>query len=690
MIFSYNFLQSFFKEKLPIPQKLADILVLHSFEVESVKKTGDDWVLDVDILPNRAHDCFSHFGIAREFGALLGKKVETGNWNPTEDKSAKSSDFVEIKTKEKMACPRYTARVICDIKVGSSPEWMEKRLRSCGYRPINNIVDAANYVMIETGQPLHAFDFDMVSDGPSGKKEIIVRYAKPGEKIISLDNKEYKLNKSMLVIADNKEALAIAGIKGGKKAEINKNTKNIILESANFSPLGIRLTSRVLGLKTDSSLRFEHEIDPSLAPFAINRVAQLIQLGSKGKVLSGMIDLYPKKILKNKIYLELRRLNSLLGIEITKVEAIKILKDLDFKVKDTGKILEVIPPEFRLDINIEEDLIEEIARVYGYQKVPSVLPQGVLIPPKRNESLFWADFSRNILKEAGFSEVLNYSFVGEKEKDIFQFGNYAAELENPMSQNQKYLRTSLIFNLLKDIKENLKRFNEVKIFEIGKIFKKKKNNILEKIMMAGAISSIGTEKKEELFYGAKGVADSLFEGLGISDIWYDEYKPTPEDSIASFWEKGKCAEIKTKEGSEIGFLGEINSAILRKMEIGNPVVVFDLDFEKLCNIASEEHEYRPISQHPSAIRDLAVLVPEGILVEEVLNKIETVGGELIRDIDLFDIYEGEEFSGSNNKKSLAFHIIFQAEDRTLKPEEINGIMNKIVASLEGMEWEIRR
>jgi len=686
MIFSYNFLQSFFKEKLPTPQKLADFLVAHSFEVEEIKKSGEDWTLDIKVLSSRAHDCFSHLGMAREIGALIGKKIELVKWDPKEDRGAKTANFVGVDIVGKKSCLRYTARMACNVKVGSSPKWIQKRLESCGFRPINNIVDVTNYVMLETGQPLHAFDFDKLS-GSSKKKKIIVRYAKNGEKITSLDNKEYKLDASILTIADEKDVLAIAGIKGGKKAEIDKNTKNIVLESANFYSTDIRITSQSLGLKTDSSLRFEHEIDPSLTSFAINRAAQLIQEVAGGEVLTGMVDVYPKKVFQKKIILNLSRLKNILGTEIPKSEAIKILKNLQFEVKDLGKVFEVIAPTFRLDILIEEDLIEEIARIYGYEKVPNVLPQGILIPPKRNEMFFWSDFCRNILKEAGLCEVLNYSFVGEKEKEIFRFGNQALELENPMSQNQKYLRTSLVFNLLKNVKENLKYFEGVKIFEIGKIFRKEKGQIREKRMIAGAFAKIkGTEKKQ-LFYEAKGVLDSLFSGLGISGVWYDEYRPTPEDSNSFLWNIGKCAEVKTSDGKEFGFLGEISPAILERIGVEYPIVVFDLDSEKIYSFASEEHEYRQTSQHPSAIRDLAILVPQNILVEEVLNKIEIIGGGLVRDVDIFDIYEGEELSG---KKSLAFHIIFQAEDRTLKSEEINSAMKKIIQAVEEMGWEIRK
>ncbi|MDI6591838.1 MAG: phenylalanine--tRNA ligase subunit beta [Patescibacteria group bacterium] len=677
---------------MPEPKRLAELLTMHSFEVAEVKKIGKDYILDIDVLPNRGPDCFSHLGIAREISAITGLICEIPTSTIKEDKNLKAKDFVSVEIKNKEACPRYTARVVTEVKVGSSPKWIQERLKICGLRPINNIVDILNYVMLETGQPLHAFDGEKLEE-----KKIIVRFAREREKIVTLDEEKYDLNESILVIADAKKPVAIAGIEGGKIPEIDKNTKIVVLESANFNPRVIRRGSRKLDLKTDASWRFEHGIDPNLTEFAINRAAFLIQKIAKGKILKGLIDFYPKKVFSKRIKLDLDYVERLLGIKISLKEIKNILKKLSFKCSEnensSRSVVEV--PTFRLDISIPEDLIEEIGRIYGYQKIKAAFPIAALIPPKRNFEIFWEDMAKNILKEVGFTEVYNYSFISEEDRKIFGDPegklsvSYGAsknliEVENPISVEQKYLRPSLIPNLLKNIQKNQRYFSDIKIFELGKTFKKSKiknQKIEEKKMLTGLL--IGNA-----FYQAKGILDTLLNKLGISNIWYDEYQPTPEESEISIWHPKKCAEIKVNH-EEIGFLGEISPKILDEMRIENKVVIFDIDFEKLQKLSSEETIYQPISRYPAAVRDIAFLVPREVKVVEVLNKINAVGGPLVRDVDLFDIYEGEEIP--EGKKNLAFHIIYQAEDRTLSSEEIDEVQEKIIKALEeDPEWQVRK
>jgi len=694
MIFSYNWLQSFFKKKLPNPGKLADLLTMHSFEVGEVKRFGGDFALDIDILPNRGPDCFSHIGIARELAVLLNWKFKIKNGKLEEDKDLKAKDFISVNVRYPQACQKYTTRVIIDVKVAPSPRWIQQRLKVCGLRPINNIVDVANYVMFETGQPIHAFDGEKLEG-----ETIIVRFAKKNEKILTLDEEKYDLDEDILIIAGEKKPLAIAGIKGGKIAEIDRKTKIVVLESANFNPKVIRRGSKKLDLKTDASWRFEHGIDPNLTEIAINRAVSLIQEIAGGKICQGLVDFYPKKVFPKKIKLDFDYVRKLLGLEISPKDIKSILKRLGFKiveVKHQQALFEI--PTFRLDITIPEDLIEEIGRIYGYQKIPSTFPISILIPPKRNLEIFWEDLSKNILKEAGFSEVYNYSFISEKDISIYQLNHHKSaliEIENPTSADFQYLRPSLIPNLLKNVATNQKSFSssakgyggsamasreggkEIRIFELGKVFKDSK----EKRMLTGVMTG-------DAFFEVKGVVDLLLQKLGISSTWYDEYQPTPEESKLLVWHPRKCAEIKVN-GEEIGFLGEISQRILENLKITEKVVIFDIDFEKLSRLTSEEHEYQPISRYPAAVRDIAVLVPREVLVEDVLNKIEEVGGDLIRDVDLFDIYEGEELP--EEKKNLAFHIIYQAEDRTLSSKEIDEIQGKIIKILEKEpEWEVRK
>jgi len=691
MVFSYNWLQSFFQKKLPKPEKLAELLTIKAFEVGEIKKIGGDYVLNIDVTPNRAGDCFSHTGIARELAAVVNLNYRSPtsiikDYNPSSTssrragpyKKLKAKEFVSVRVKNKMACPRYTARVVTDVKVGPSPKWIQERLKVCGLRPINNIVDIANYVMLETGQPLHAFDGQKLED-----EKIVVRFAKKRERIVTLDEEKYDLNENILVIADAKEPVAIAGIKGGKIPEIDKKTKIIVLESANFDSRVVRRGSKKLGLITDASWRFEHGLDPNLTETAINRAVYLIQKIAGGKVATGTIDFYPKKVLPKRIKLDLDYAERLLGVRIPVAEIKNILKRLDFQlINFRNQSMMVGVPTRRLDVSLPEDLIEEIGRIYGYQKIKAAFPTATLIPPKRNIEIFWEDMTKNILKEAGFTEVYNYSFFGEKEAKLFGYlkGKELGEVENPLSGEQKYLRTSLIPNLLKNIEKNFRYFPEIKIFELGKIFEKTKT-LEEKRMLSGIITG-------EAFYQVKGVVDLLLNKLGISNIRYNEYQISVGEVKSCWWHPKKCAEIKI-DGEQIGFLGEISPRILDELKIEPKIIYFDIDFEKLRKLCSEETIYQPISRFPAAVRDLAVLVPRGTKVVEVLNKINTLGGSLIRDVDLFDIYEGEEIPGG--KKNLAFHLIYQAGDRTLSSKEIDQIQNKIILVLEKeIGWEVRK
>ncbi|HOA47529.1 MAG TPA: phenylalanine--tRNA ligase subunit beta [Candidatus Pacearchaeota archaeon] len=743
MIFSYNWLQSFFKEKLPRPEKLAELLTMHSFEVEEVKKiqnskfqipkskAAKDYLLDIDVLPNRGCDCLSHLGIAREIAALLKKsKIQNPKSKPKEDKNLKTKDFIKVKVEDKNACKRYTARFMAGVNISVSPQWMQNRLRACGLQSINNVVDALNYVMLEMGQPLHAFDYDKISNNPpiksngarilenSSKKNIIIRFAAKGEKIVTLDKKNYQLDEDILIIADEKQPLALAGIKGGKVPEIDKNTKNLVIESANFDQRVIRYASKKLNLRTDASTRFEQKIDPNLTEEAINRAVFLIQQLSKGKVAEGMIDIYPKKEFPKKIKLDLDYVESLLGIKISQKEIIKILKSLGLKIVNCKlRTLNVVVPTLRTDISIPEDLVEEIGRVYGYEKIQ---PQSPILPLKvsgKNRDLLWERKIKEMLKGLGLNEVYLYSFISERDAELFSIRKNSPlpliEIKNPTSSNTKYLRPSLLSNLLKTIERNqafLKK--EIRIFEIGKTYhwnvesgklKAEKqpstsdslhSNIVEKKMLAGVIT--GNNK----FFELKGILEGIFEGLGMVDVFFDEFRATPEETPQIFWQAGESAEIKIGD-IEIGFLGKIRPEILNFYNINKTpipsqndeaveVFAFEIDFKKLLNLVEEEHEYKMPSPYPESIKDIAVLVPSQTLAGEVIQTIHQIDEEnLIRDVEIFDIFEGPPLP--KGKKNLAFHIVFQANDRTLSSKEIDAILNKIIDGLEeNEEWKVRR
>ncbi len=664
MIFSYNWLKSFFKSPLPQPEKLAEILTMHSFENETLEKKKGDYLLGIDVLPDRAGDCLSHLGIARECSALLDKKIILPSIKINEDKKLKIKDFLSVKVEKPKDCPRYTVRVLTEVNVCPSPNWLKEKLLACGLNSINNVVDATNYVMLEMGQPLHAFDYDKVG------KEIIVRRAGKGERIMTLSGKEYVLDKDTLLISDPKRPLALAGIKGGIGAEITNATKTIILESANFNPKLISQTARRLNLRTDASMRFEHNLDPNLTEAAIDRVASIIKEVAGAKVISGKIDVYKNKVKPKKIKLNFGDIKRIIGVEISRMEIVKILSKLGFEVSGTGD-LSVLVPTFRQDVVIPENLIEEIGRVYGYDKILSILPYSYLEPATRNEELFWQNKSKDVFKELGFSEIYTYSFVGDEEKGIFNFE--AEEIINPVSGFYKYLRPTLVPQMMKIAKENLKFFNDLKIFELNTVFIKSKK-IREKMMLSGAVAGYD-------FYYLKDCLNVLFGNLNI--------KVSYESMAGSLiWHNNKTAEIKIGNES-IGYIGYLAPDIMDVLNIKKEVLAFELDFDKLQKHASEKREYQQISYHPPAMRDISGVVPEKIKIEEIMETIKKNGGGLLKSVEVFDIYKGKGIP--EDKKSVSFHLIYQSEEKTLDPKTIDSLHDGLINKLkEAVNWEERK
>ena len=698
MKISYNWLQEYISGKLPKPEKVAEILTMHSFEVEAVEKVGKDSVFDIAVLPNRAHDCLSHIGIAKELTTILKSRIKKYELRIKEDSKTKTSDFISIEIRDHERCPLYSARVVLNVKVGPSPKWLKERLETLGQKSINNVVDATNYVMLETGQPLHAFDLDKI-DG----KKIIVRPARDGEKIKTLGNGEYVLNKKDLVIADTKDALAIAGVKGGVKAEVTGETKNIILESAYFESSSVRATSKRIGLRTDASARFENGVVPTLTTGALDRVAGLIAELAGGKVAGarhtmphraiGCDDSAPLsafaggvakagkvKFSPARVFFTPDGVNKLLGTDISDKEIFAILKRLGFSVGKAKNGYMATAPEERVDVSIFQDLAEEVGRVYGFENISSVLPESVLIPALPNDELIVSDKIKAILSGVGFCETYSRSFVGDKYLDIFSFNKKsAATVSNPMSLDHKYLRPSLLFHLIGNVAENVKHQKNIRLFEIGDVFLlENRGKVLERTILAGVVF-------DAEFYEMKGVSDLLLEKIGIDrEVWYDEYAPGPEEE-KQVWHGGSTAEVKVGDRI-IGRIGEINPRVLRSFDIPKRVVAFEFYVKDLVELAEEKAMYQPISKFPAVERDIAVLVPASVKVDDVQQVIEIAGGELLLDSDLFDIYEGNLEA---EQKSLAFHLIFQSPERTLTDGEINGIFKKIVEAIKAEEWEVR-
>lgn len=640
MKYSYSWL----KELVDVPsiEELVEKLSLRAFEVEEYD--GD--VIDVDITANRVSDCASHLGLAREISVIFDTELKL-----PEEYSGDVSDgdfSIELDSDN---CSRYTA-LIFDVEVGESSDLIQERLRTCGLQPINSVVDVMNYVMLETGQPLHAFDLDKVKGG------LHVRQAK-GEKMTTLDDRELSLDEEMLVIADDEGVLALAGIKGGKGAGVTDDTKRVIVEGANFNPSLIRRTSQAVRLQTDASLRFEHGLDPNLTLQALLRTAQMLKAEDPE-----MVDVYPEESKARHLSLRFEELSGLLGENILIKDVVSILEGLGFEIEKQNKerVLVKVPTR-RLDVEIEEDLIEEVGRIYGYENIEAKLPTSVLSSEPRNEDIYWEELTKDSLKESGFTEVYNYSFVSGKQAEEYNLGGLI-EVANPLSKHYQYLSPSLVPNLVESAETNLKNFDEAYLFELGAVFQKEEGKEL-----AGLIAS--SDLKKEDFFRLKGALESLFDQMKIDDVVWDS---TPEDLA---WDSVYSSEIEIR-GEKIGFIGFLEEGLF-----DGEMVLFSLDFNRLREWAEGESEYQLISPYPIAKRDLSVLTPVETKVVSVLNIINEE--ELVRDVDLFDIY----FGASEGRKSLAFHIFYQADDRTLDKEEISKVHNKIIERLEDNDWEVR-
>ncbi|HRY77124.1 MAG TPA: phenylalanine--tRNA ligase subunit beta [Candidatus Paceibacterota bacterium] len=669
MKFSYNWLKDYLPN-LPKPEKLAENLALKSFEVEKIEKAGADYVLDVKILPNRFSDASGHLGLAKEISAVLNIKIKEPAIS-IKEAAEKTSSRLMVKINDSKDCLRYSARTITGVKVGPSPKWLAEKITSCGLQPINNIVDASNFVMLETGQPLHCFDYDKISG--QRIKSIIVRRAKKQETMMALDGKNYELDPSILVIADPQQPLAIAGIKGGQASGINDGTSNIVLESANFDPIIIRLASRSLKLTTDASTRFEHGVDPNITETAINRLADVIQKVAGGKISKGIVDSYPHKQSKKALGFDLIKFQEFSGITIPTNQIKDIFKRLGFTIaKQTKNNLVLITPTGRLDIERFEDLAEEILRIYDYNKVPEAPATGILIPAVPNEEITWRRQIKRTLAALGLNEVYNYAFISKT--DLANYGLKWEEtiaIANPLSSEFEFLRPTLIINLLKNAGSNFRFYDEVKIFELAKVFQKGAVEPYEEWRVAGLISR--KDKKIHSFLELKGIIEKMFEAFGLWNLEFQDLKQN------SWLLNGRSAEIKI-DGESLGFIGEINPTLTQKYNDDYPAVIFEMDLAKIVKSVQEELEYEPLAKFPAVIRDISLLVSAETRVSEILNIINDSENKILRDVDLFDVYEGEKLG--LNKKSLSFHLIFQSPDRTLTTDEIGKSLEKIISNLK--------
>lgn len=635
----------------------------------------DDYILDIDVLPNRAHDCLCHLGVAREVAAITGKKIK--DLEEVLEAGKDKNEFLAVEVREHELCRRYSAAVVRGVKVKESPDFIKSRLASVGLRPINNIVDITNYIMFAYGQPMHAFDADKLQGG------IIVRKAKAGERLLALDDKEYELTENDLVIADEEKPLAIAGVIGGKESAVSAETKDIVFESANFFGTNIRKTAQRLKIATDSSHRFEREIDPNLTMPCLLAAVKIAEENAFGKIAGAIVDAYAERRNPKVIEFGYDRIENLLGINVPLEEALSALRSLGIEAAGEGGKIRVVAPTFRVDIDKVNDVIEEVARIYGYEKIPAELATVAMAQVRQSPMWELERKAKETCRGLGFSEVYNYSLIGEKDTEDFNLTGFEyIELKNYLSEDAKIFRMSLMPRLIKNVQENLKYRDEVALFESGRVAIKAEGSLpIEEKVLSGAMSgkSIPNEK---LFFLGKGKIEAMLEGLGIKDI---RFEAMTDD--ASFWHKGRSAMI-ISQGKIVGRAGEIHPQILEKLDLPARVFGFEIYLEEISFLRGEEGEFKGVNKLPTSGFDLAVVLDKDIEWQEVRDVISGLKEKDIVSIAPFDVYEGENIA--SGKKSIAFKVVCQAEDRTLGDEEIKAIMDRMIIALEKLGGEIRK
>ena len=646
-----------------------------------------DVVLDLDLTPNLAR-CFSVIGVAREVAALTGQPLRLPSLEvPMEGKSAE--DQVAIEIEDPSLCARYIGMVIRDVTIGPSPFWMQRRLRMAGMRPINNVVDITNYVMLEWGQPLHAFDYDkLVERANGGKPTIIVRPARPGERMVTLDGVDRELTPDDLLICDTAGPIAVAGVMGGLETEVTETTRNILLESANFNFISIRRTSRRLKLPSESSARFGRGVHPAMARRGALRAAGFFHQLAGGTVAQGMVDVYPAPPEPVVLTLTPTEVQRVLGISLSLDELSGILTRLEFDCQVEGDGLRVTAPDHRLDVTCTADLLEEVARIYGYDRLPATLMADRLPPQRSNRDLALEERTRDLLVEAGLQEVITYRLTTPERESLLLPPDVPREelpyvrIANPISAERTVMRRSLLASVLDVAAANLRFRDRLALFEIGKVFLPVEGEPLPEeprrlvILLTGPREPLhwaGSDQEPMDFFDLKGIVETLVEGLHLPDV---AYGPTEHPSF----HPGRVARL-TVDGEPVGVFGELHPLVAENFDLPpQPVLAADLDLEALLAKVPETYRVAPLSRYPTVRRDIAVIVDEGVPAAEVQRVIEQAGGKLLRRVQLFDVYRGEQIG--EGKKSLAYALTFQADDRTLTDDDANRLRDKIVRRLE--------
>ena len=649
-----------------------------------------DTVLDISITPNRP-DCLCVLGVVREIAALTHQRVKYPALSIS-DKGEEIHRKTSVTILDPDLCPRYVARMIEGVTIGPSPFWMRSRLEKVGIRSINNVVDVTNYVMMEYGQPLHAFDFELLEE-----ERIVVRRAKEGEEFVTLDGVKRSLGQEMLMICDGVKPVAVAGVMGGLNSEIKEDTKVVLLESAYFNPAGNRRTAKQLGLETEAAYRFGRGIDYGGCLTAGNRAVQLIQELAGGKVVEGVVDAYPAPIRPSPIRLSVKRIHHVLGIQIPVDKARAYLEDLELEVRgEDADILIVTPPSFRGDLEREIDLIEEVARMDGYEKIPLTLPQGPPSSEERNKAFVIERKALDLLAHHGYHEVITYSFTSPKSSDRLglppnDVRRKHLRILNPLTEDFSVLRTSLIPGLLETACYNLSWKNSnLKLFELKRVFLPQEGEKLPKEIKYLAGLAIGMERDPYWavasrtidFYDVKGCVEDLLEMLQIKGITFQRAEDIP------YLHPGKASRILAeKEG--LGILGEVHPQVLSHYDIPGRAYLFEIDFEQVVRWAGEGRRFRPLPKFPAVYRDLSIVVDDALEAERISGAIWSFQQPFIDEVNLFDVYRGAPIP--EGKKGISYRIRYQASDRTLTDEEVNRYHEKIIFQLvEIFRAELRR
>ena len=654
-----------FPETAEVGADAIEVLGLHDVEFE------------FEITSNRV-DCYSTLGLARETAATFHKEFKAPEVH-VKGCGGDVNDYIKVEVQDHDLCSRYCARVVKNIRLAPSPEWMQRRLASVGIRPINNVVDITNYVMEEYGQPMHAYDLDKIAD-----KKIVVRRAAHDEKFVTLDGQERTLDENVLMICDGEKAVGMAGIMGGENSMITDDVKTMLFEAACFDGTNIRLSSKRVGLRTDASGKFEKGLDPNNAQAAIDRACQLIEELDAGDVVNGTVDVYPVKREPVRIPFEPDRINALLGTDISKEQMLEYYKPIELEYDE--KTNEIVAPTFRQDLFRTADLAEEVARFFGYDNIPTTLPRGEATTGKLPFYLRIEAVARDIAEFCGFSQGMTYSFESPKVFDKLLLPEDARErqaivISNPLGEDFSIMRTTSLNGMLTSLATNYNRRNKnVRLYEMGNIYLPKSLPLTElpDERMQFTLGMYGDGD----FFSMKGVVEEFLDKIGMH--LKETYDP---NAGKSFLHPGRQANI-IYDGTVIGYLGEVHPTVAATYGIGERAYVAVLDMPSIVPMATFDRKYEGIAKFPAVTRDISMVVPKNVLVGQIEEVIAVRGGQILENYELFDIYEGSQIKGGY--KSVAYSLTFRAKDRTLTDTEISASMKKILNGLEALGAELRQ